>query len=757
MPTFSPPTLDDRTYDDLRRELVRRIPVHSAEWTDNNPGDPGIALLEVFAWLAQNLLYRLNRVPDNAQLEFLNLLDVPLMPAIAAQAMVRIDLDPSVSSPQPQLLPSGPTVPKTLVTAGKIPFQVTDELEVFPVEAVAAVKAPGPTGNDVVGLAEVTQALEDALKATPGAVTTAPYTTTLLPAPVNGVLPDPTALSAAVDQVLWIALLVPQAQAGKAGWEPTTVAQNIAGEVISVGIGVDSVLCGPDDVQQCPDPGTIAATLPLTWQIATGRFTGTKVQVDQLRYDRLAVEGDTTAGLAQTGVWRLRMPQTATPFPFGNWQFGTTDPTTQLDPALEGADDLPPLLDDDKVAARLITWIRCFRPQPASGTQLPQPVVRWVDVNTVAVLQAVTAAPEILGNGTGRPGQIVNVTRPPVIDGSLYVELFEPVGWVPWQPVTDFAAYGPGDPVYRLDPAAGAVSFGDGIHGRFPRVGEIIRATTYRYGGGVQGNVPAAAIGKVTPPAGVAKLKVVNLLPATGGVDGETVDQAKARVPQVLRNGDRAVATQDFQDLAKNTPGAGIGRVQVLPRFKPQERVDNVPGVVTVIVLPAYDPITPDRPSPDREALRKVCAYLDARRLVTTELYVIPPEYVHVWISVAFEVDTDGGYGTQTVHRWVELAVRQYLAPLPPYGRDGQGWPFGRNVTAPDVEAAVLRVEGVALVWSVLVAGDDATSTTNQVTLLSWQLPVVMGVQLSDTEAQTPTTAPAIRRSPPAAPPCTSR
>jgi len=47
VPSFRPPQLDDRSYDDLRRELVRRIPVHSPEWTDHNPSDPGLTLLEL--------------------------------------------------------------------------------------------------------------------------------------------------------------------------------------------------------------------------------------------------------------------------------------------------------------------------------------------------------------------------------------------------------------------------------------------------------------------------------------------------------------------------------------------------------------------------------------------------------------------------------------------------------------------------------------------------------------------------------------
>ena len=46
---IQPPRLDDRAFDDLRAELIRRIPVHAPEWTDHNASDPGIALIELFS------------------------------------------------------------------------------------------------------------------------------------------------------------------------------------------------------------------------------------------------------------------------------------------------------------------------------------------------------------------------------------------------------------------------------------------------------------------------------------------------------------------------------------------------------------------------------------------------------------------------------------------------------------------------------------------------------------------------------------
>ena len=104
---IQPPRLDDRAFDDLRAELIRRIPTHAPEWTDHNASDPGIALVELFAALGDNVLYRLNRVPEVARLEFLRLLAIPPRPARAAQAMVRlISSDPRLRIDQ-VIVPAG--------------------------------------------------------------------------------------------------------------------------------------------------------------------------------------------------------------------------------------------------------------------------------------------------------------------------------------------------------------------------------------------------------------------------------------------------------------------------------------------------------------------------------------------------------------------------------------------------------------------------------------------------------------------------
>jgi hypothetical protein len=71
------PNLDDRSYADLVAEARALIPALAPDWTDHNPADPGITLIELFAWLTEMLIYRLNQVTDEHRLAFLRLINGP--------------------------------------------------------------------------------------------------------------------------------------------------------------------------------------------------------------------------------------------------------------------------------------------------------------------------------------------------------------------------------------------------------------------------------------------------------------------------------------------------------------------------------------------------------------------------------------------------------------------------------------------------------------------------------------------------------
>lgn len=659
MPLQSP-ILDDRSYQQLRDELVRRIPVYTPEWTDHNPSDPGITLLELFAFLGENLLYRFNQIPEATQLEFLRRLDLPLRPALPAQALVRFTTE----------RPAGVLVPLGSETrAGDLPFETLTETVVWPLAALGVgrvrTQAPDPeTEPEVYDMAvRAVQALDDL----PEGAQPDYYRNELVPVEADGA---PAALGATVDSTLWVALTQ-----GK-GFDPT----KLGGGILNLALVPQTDYPAMTQVQPCPGEGPPPRGPGIEWQISLAALAGGTPQ-----YRSVQVVGDTSSGFTREGVVRLRLPK----------DLGPIGPPELPDPDRAGTGDRPPTLDD-KTQAKLFCWLRAFR---VDGGDLPSSVL--LVANAAQARQCMRARPEYLGTGTGQAGQGYALVKRPVLAGSARIEVEEPAGWTAWTEVDGFQLSGPDDRHFRCDPDSGEIRFGNGEQGRPPQIGERIRALEYRYGGGTRGNLPPKAIAKAL----IDGVKVDNPLRTYGGADPEPIERALDRIPGELRRRDRAVTAGDFKELALATPGAGVARAECLPRFHAPSLSPGRAGVVTVVVWPADDPKHPDAPVPDRYLLAQVCAWLDARRLVTTELYVVPPTYREVAVSVAVAVKP--GFGVEAVRRWVELLIRQYLAPLPPYGPTGEGWPLGRRVHAPELEAAALQVEGVEYLEGLALAGRD--------------------------------------------------
>jgi len=674
------PILDDRSYAQLRDELVRRIPVYTPEWTDHNASDPGITLLELFAFLGENLLFRFNQIPESTKIEFLHLLQIPLRAAAAARAMVALTTKE----------PAGVLVPLATETrAGALPFETRTEAVVLPLTTRAVLRAASaaPTEPEAVDFAA--RAI-DARGLAAGE--TAAYYQTML-APEDPSAPDalPLDFGAAVDGMLWVAVLRTK----------ETVDDLLLKQVVNVGFMPDETITGVADVEPCPGEGAATTGPAVVWEISTGRVSSDGTPV----YLPLQVVGDTTRGLTQQGVVRLRLPED--PDDLGVFAVADAD--------LVGTGALPPALDDEEMAANLLFWLHAFRKAAPGQPEAPLGRVLWVGANAVEVVQTAKALPEFLGTGDAQPDQRYPLVHRPVVEGSLVVEVEEPDGWTAWTAVDEFHASGEEDRHYVLDLEAATVRFGNGLRGRAPQLGQRIRALEYRYGGGIEGNVAAKAITKVL---GFGTVKAENPLAARGGAPAETTVEALERLPGELRRRDRAVTRGDFRELALMTPGADVGRAECVPLFHPHTGLYPAAGVVTVVVWPREDAAHPNAPMPDRTLLRQVCCWLDARRLVTTELHVVPPTYRKVAVSVGLQVKP--GYGVEAVRRWVELVIRQYLAPLPPYGPEGQGWSLGHRVHGPELEAAALQVEGVLFLEGLRVSGlaDDGVTWTEGTVVL---------------------------------------
>jgi len=72
--TIQLPDRDARTYDDILDEMIASIPKYTDKWTNHNPSDPGITILELLSWIEETTLYRINRIPEESYVNFLRLI-----------------------------------------------------------------------------------------------------------------------------------------------------------------------------------------------------------------------------------------------------------------------------------------------------------------------------------------------------------------------------------------------------------------------------------------------------------------------------------------------------------------------------------------------------------------------------------------------------------------------------------------------------------------------------------------------------------
>ncbi len=691
--TIPAPILDDSNYDDLRKRLLDRIPVFNPEWTDHNPSDPGITLLELFAYLGEHVIHRFNQIPETTYVEYLNLLQIPRRAAEPAQALIRFDAES---------LPSSPINSGHQLGAGKIKYETDSVIDVWPVQCKPVVKAlaelPATDSDEYSQVLLAIDALGVDVDAEPIG-----YEVVDLAQTQDGEVVD---AAATVDGMIWIAVL------NNTDQDNADVIQAMReGEAI-INIGFSPDQSPPDiaDLEPCPGPDAQPVAGAVQWQVSTDQV----IDTEQAKYAPCLLAGDSTAGLRREGIVRVKIPNNVGQFEY-------------IDDDVRGAGDLPPSLDEE-VEEKLLFWLRAFRIDNDSFD-----LVRFIDVNVSNCVQNVTANPEYLGVGNAQPDQQVRLSNVPVVADSLVLEVEEFNGWQPWIEVDSFHSSSHDDAYFRLDRLSGVITFGSK---KTPQIGQRIRARSYQYGGGRQGNVAAETINKTT---GIPGVEVINPLPAYGGADDESMADSLARMPDEVRRKDRAVTPDDFKELAVITPGAGIQRAETLDLFRPKTREQDAAGVVSVIVLPEQPADPEQAPIPSRTQLRQVCQWLDQRRLVTTEVYVIPPTYRSIAVAVGLKVKS--GFSVDAVRVWVETVLRQYLAPLPPFGPEGRGWPLGRPMHAPELEAAVLQVEGVEYIEGLDVAVfNEATSSWDQgrVELALDELPWLLEITVVEGEPLAP-------------------
>lgn len=374
-------------------------------------------------------------------------------------------------------------------------------------------------------------------------------------------------------------------------------------------------------------------------------------------------------------------------------------------------------------------WLRA-RLEMGGYHQMPR--LTHLLLNAVDGYNHTTLNGEVLGSSDGTPNQRFRFARGPVLEGqqirvrerdmpeaSERAQLVDAHGedavveaegggyWVQWKQVDSFFESGPLSRHYAMDRVALELRFGDGRKGMIPPQGAAnIVASRYRIGGGAQGNVTAGVL--VAMRKAIAHIETVtNPFPTGGGSDQETVEEAKARGPHLIKSRNRAVTAEDFEWLTLEASN-GIARARCLNGIGRE-------GEVTVVVVPKADDRALDlthKLVPSTELLRRVKHFLDERRLLTTIVNVTRPRYVE--LSIVVEVIRSTSGSGEALRRAVEMRLRTFLHPLVG-GRDGRGWPFGRNVLKLDLYHVIEDVEGVDVVHRIRLVDEDRRREVEQV------------------------------------------
>ncbi|GGJ33382.1 putative baseplate assembly protein [Deinococcus roseus] len=669
---LKPPVLEDKKYADLVQEALARIPVHNPEWTNFSKADPGVTLLELFAFMTETLLYRANLIPERNRLKFLSLLGMGLQEAQAASGLVSLKADALEEVRQ-----------ETLLRAGSIPFRATHGLKVLPLEARVFYK------QQITPDAALLQAYQDLYASYPDHELTLYQVTPIL----DDLLSRVGARDSA-DGAVWLGLFLPE------GSKDTRDAflKKHTGEKLTLGV-VPSYDLKKVRVDQKRDQ------LPFTIDLPS-------LKNDQLTFRTLP------ARLLQDTVTAPFTLEVTLPTFDTDWN--------DLDPLEAGVGLMPPDLEDTQLKEKLLGWLRIN----LQGSEFQ---LAAVQVNGLKITQEEWVYSEILPDGTGEPDQVVRLSRAPVLPRSVAVHVRAGNETQTWTRVNDLHEAAPEvilpDPtlppavkkvyqeqsrVFVLDAESGEIHFGNGLRGTRPAPQSQIRAD-YAYSVGARGNLGEKAISSIEHP----RIKVLHSYPTWGGADAEKVQDAEKRIPQLFQHGQRAVTAEDFKNLTYSTPGIEVGRVELLSQ--------KTPGTVRLLVVPQHDAAHMDAPMPDTLFLQAVCDHLDPRRLVTTEVVVYPPRYRQILVSIGLEAQP--GVAFSQVQDDVKAALRAFLSPLP--SANQTGWAMKKPVRAMELLATVNRVASVQYAQDVLLAEVGTPNPTQTVTLQEDEFPLLAALSIS--------------------------
>ena len=745
------PNLDDRRWENLVEEARALIPRYAPEWTDHNTHDPGITLIELFAWLVEQDMYRLNRVPNRYRHGFLALLGETPLPPRPAHTTLTFTLHDGMGG---QNLPAGVIVASR--SAPRMYFRTLAALTVTEAQISAVQVDDGSTSIDQ------TRSWREGLPFAPFGTRWSQGQSALylgFDQPLEG-----------KEISLWLDF---------EGAFSSHLARHLMNDEARE---IEETCRQQRRPTNCP-PTDVAADMPvgfpehhsvrLAWEYYDGAgWKRLNVAAGEVR--------DETRGFTLDGNVHLKPPH-----PIAKSAVGSlAEQHYYLRCRVEsGTPDVLPIISSIRLntveVEQSVPTLQSFvigkgviapvGKEPKSG-QINQLRLRvkandeitaleagdmpeWIETFVAKYQPATTQTRGIIvlacvsiGPGHGTPNEYLSLPNAPIDKGQVQVWTAAN-SFTRWHQRFDLDASGTEDADFVLDATEGTITFGDGERGRVSPVGANV-FVAYGMTAGSKGSVSArddwdlaitdslgtynSALLKEDAAGVAAKFQGIAGGATNDGADQENLDEAAGRAIEKLwvherlidlceqaqkstldqierdnvlnvRAPERANTLLDFERVTLDIPGTSIARARAWAGIDPNYPCISTPGTVTVVVVPYFPP---DAPQASAGLLKHVRQYLNRRKVVGTRLVVAGAAYREVAVNVT--VRSKHGANAAQMRDMIGAALRAFLHPLTG-GPDQRGWPFGRDVYRSEILEQVALVAGVDYVVSLELISGEAT------------------------------------------------
>jgi predicted phage baseplate assembly protein len=671
-------SLDDRNFEDLVEECLQRIPRYCPEWTDHNLSDPGITLVELFAWLTDQMLMRFNQVPRKNYVAFLELLGIRLQPPTPAQTRLTFYL--STNLPEDYTIPMGTEVATERTE--------TQEAIIFTTDQDLCIGQP---------------TLKHFLSATD-----ANHISPSFQDHTEQWQPQQGSLSVSHE----FELFSQQPQSGNGFYLVLEPDAALEGNVLAIAFtGVQGTPTGidPNHPPRRWDAWDGESWTQVLFQETDDTTNGFSFNENTDKGDRSEQDGDVTLHLPES--W----PVSSFAAYRGRWlRCILTEPS-----ARQPGYSNPPRIKTISMRAigGAVQASQCVLVQEEGlGVSNGKPGQSF-QVQTTPILDRL-AGEHLMVFPIGQPPEIwqevADFAESEPNDRHYTVDSLE--GTLQFGPLIrepHTLKRQTQNRTHQQTVLPEGQSPSHNLQGQMmehqygaipPRGAEIV--FSYRTGGGKQGNVQAGSL-RFLKTAIPYVDQVTNHNAAVNGADAESLDQAVLRAPHMLRSHDRAVTAADFEALTLKGGGGAVARSQCLPMSSNQPA-----GSVSVCVVPQANTdrielgqgISPEQFSLTSALREQVLHYLDERRLLGVQVQLQQANYMGV--SVQTEVTLEHAYNNpaaqaEITHK-IQVALYRYLNPLTG-GPEGTGWPFGRPLYPSDIMALLQQLSGIQYLGALLL------------------------------------------------------